>query len=51
MKSSPKPKLRLSFMISNGKQEMNSTIYPVPKNDSAVSQANLEFSEDRRKFP
>ena len=35
MKSSPKPKLRLSFMISNGKQEMNSTIYPVPKNDSA----------------
>ena len=37
MKSSPKPKVRLSFMISNGKQEMNSTIYPVSKNDSANS--------------
>ena len=32
----PNPKLRLLFifMISNGKREMNSTIYPVPKNDS-----------------
>ena len=29
-------------MISNGKQEMNSTIYPVPKNDSANSKAKEE---------
>ena len=51
-------------MTSNGKREINSTIYPVPKNDSAntkakeehvslvwLSQASLEFSEDRRKVP
>ena len=42
MKSSPKSKTWLSFMISNRKQEMNSTIYPVPKNDSANGKANEE---------
>ena len=29
-------------MISNGKREMNSTIYPVKKNDSANSKAKEE---------
>ena len=35
-------RLLFIFMISNGKREINNTIYPVPKNDSANSKANEE---------
>ena len=42
MKSFPKSKTWLSFMISNGKREINIIIYPVKKNDSANSKAKEE---------